>query len=294
MKYLGDSQPLGGSMPRITASVVLYKTPDSILRRLIECIESSYSPVKLYIIDNSPTPDKMLSINSNLNYFWTGQNCGYGRAHNRALELIENESDIHFVLNPDIYFGPEVLSKIAEKLMGTKDLGLVMPKIVSPNGERQYLCKLLPNPLDLFSRRFFYGPLKRLFDRRNRRMEMRFADYNTEMEAPFLSGCFMALKTSVISEIGGFDDRFFMYTEDLDLSRRIHEKYRTLYWPQVAVVHDHQKASYKNLKMTWVHIESAIKYFNKWGWFFDRNRKRINLNVVKLALANSKAAVPPS
>lgn len=67
-----------------------------------------------------------------------------------------------------------------------------------------------------------------------------------------------------------------MYGEDIDLSRRIHDRYKTMYYPGVTIVHDHQQASYHNAKMLRIHIANIIKYFNKWGWFFDRQRRIVN------------------
>ena len=49
-----------------------------------------------------------------------------------------------------------------------------------------------------------------------------------------------------------------------------------MYYPAVSIIHAHERASYKNIKMLWVHISNIIKYFNKWGWLFDKERRRIN------------------
>ena len=68
------------------------------------------------------------------------------------------------------------------------DVGLVMPKVLYPNGEIQYLCKLLPTPIDLFGRRFLnFGPFKNYIEKRNENCELRFTGYNKIMEIPYLS-----------------------------------------------------------------------------------------------------------
>ncbi|MBA4056764.1 MAG: glycosyl transferase family 2, partial [Marivirga sp.] len=76
--------------------------------------------------------------------------------------------------------------------------------------------------------------------------------------------------------VGLFDERFFLYTEDTDLSRRIHKYYRTVFFPEVTIYHYHQRGSYKNLNLLWRNIRSAIKYFNKWGWALDKERDDFN------------------
>jgi len=90
-----------------------------------------------------------------------------------------------------------------------------------------------------------------------------------------------------LREVGLFDERFFMYPEDIDISRRIYasKKWRSVYCPGATVVHAHEKASYKSRRMMWIHIRNMVKYFNKWGWLFDADRRRINREV----LANAPA-----
>ena len=96
------------------------------------------------------------------------------------------------------------------------------------------------------------------------------------MEVPSLSGCFMFMRVDVLKEVGGFDERFFMYAEDLDLCRRIGEASKTMYYPGVSIYHAYGKGSYKNRKLLKYHICSVVKYFNKWGWILDRKRTQIN------------------
>ena len=101
------------------------------------------------------------------------------------------------------------------------------------------------------------------------------------MEVPYLSGCFMFLRTASVKEVGFFDERFFMYPEDIDLTRRINEKYKTIYFPEVSIVHNHGKESYKRGDMLLVHTTNMIKYFNKWGWFYDLKRVKTNQNILR-------------
>jgi GT2 family glycosyltransferase len=105
---------------------------------------------------------------------------------------------------------------------------------------------------------------------------MRASGYNKIMNVPYLSGCFMFLRTEALKDVGLFDERFFMYPEDIDLTRRIHGKFRTVFFPEVSIIHHHAQSSYLNFRMLLIHIENMIKYFNKWGWIFDKERKKIN------------------
>jgi GT2 family glycosyltransferase len=91
----------------------------------------------------------------------------------------------------------------------------------------------------------------------------------------------MFFRVLVLREVGGFDERFFMYLEDYDLTRRVHKVARTVLYPEVSVFHGFKKESYSNLQTLKYHIRSAIKYFNKWGWFIDREREMFNKKVIK-------------
>jgi GT2 family glycosyltransferase len=86
----------------------------------------------------------------------------------------------------------------------------------------------------------------------------------------------MLFRTSALLQIGLFDERFFMYPEDIDITRRVNARFRTLFFPGATIVHDHGRDSYKNARALWVHMMNVVKYFNKWGWFHDPARSKVN------------------
>ena len=259
----------------ITASIVTFKNDRRILGEAIQSFLNSSLNIRLYIIDNSPD-DTLRDIcnDPRCEYFFTGKNLGFGRAHNIAFRKTLAISKYHLVLNPDVYFDSPVLERLYEFMENNPDVGHVMPKVLYPNGEVQYLCKLLPTPVDLFGRRFF-GKTQWV-ERRNKIYELHASGYNKIMNVPCLSGCFMFLRTTALKDVGFFDEKFFMYNEDVDLTRRMHEKYKTIFFPDVSVHHHYEKGSYKSFKLMVFNIHGSIVYFTKWGWLFDRSRKAIN------------------
>jgi GT2 family glycosyltransferase len=263
---------------KITASIVLYNTPGVMINRLLACIRNSGCIDAIFIVDNSPVPNQQFVFEDlPIEYIQTQRNIGYGSGHNIALKkAMELGSDFHFVFNPDISFEDAELQKMISRICDDKEIGQLMPKVINPDGSMQYLCKLLPTPFDLVLRRFAIGPLKRLVKARADKFELRFTGYRNEMNVPFLSGCFMLFRVSALQKIGLFDESFFMYGEDIDLTRRMHSKYKTIFFPGAVVIHDHAKESYKNIKMLWIHSINVGKYFNKWGWFLDPDRKKMN------------------
>ena len=259
----------------ITASVVTYHTKREDLCRLIECVEKSCIN-KLYIIDHTPGKgDSEIQKLSNKIKYIKHDNLGYGSGNNVAIrEAIKINSDYHAVLNPDVYWSDNVVEELSDYMNQNPSCGLVMPKVLYPNGNLQYLCKLVPTPFDLLLRRFI--PIRSWQDKRDVKYEMQWTNYDKIMEVPILSGCFMMIRCDVLKKIGGFDERYFMYAEDVDLCRRIGEVSKTIFYPNVAIYHEYAKGSYGSRKMLMMHIRSIIKYFNKWGWIFDNKRKARN------------------
>lgn len=206
-------------------------------------------------------------------------NCGYGCGHNVALRLaMEEGSQYHLVVNPDVWFGAEVIPALWRLMEEDETIAHVMPKVLFLNGSVQCLAKLLPTPWDLFCR--FFLPA-RLISKRNNRFELRHSGYDKVMNVPFLSGCFMFFRVSALRSEGVFDERFFMYMEDVDITRRLHAKYKTLFFPSVSIYHRFSRLSYHKWSLSLVHMMSVVKYFNKWGWIYDRDRKRFNKRLLK-------------
>jgi GT2 family glycosyltransferase len=270
------------ALSMISASIVLYNTPKDQLNRIVNCINESTVSLRLYIVDNSPSPCEDLFYNDPLiTYIRSEENVGYGGGHNLALRRILDRSEFHFVLNPDIHFGPNELKKMLDFIKQDETIGQLMPRVCYADGSLQYLCKLIPTPADLIVRRFATSRLRSLLRHRIERFELRFTGYDRVMDVPLLSGCFMLFRVSALRQIGLFDERFLMYLEDFDICRRMNAEFRTVFFPGATVVHDHARDSYRNRQSLRLHIQSAIKYFNKWGWLHDPARTRVNRNTLR-------------
>jgi GT2 family glycosyltransferase len=232
---------------------------------------------KVYLIDNSPTDELKLIARSypiNIMYLHSPKNPGYGSSHNVAIRLSKAEKfEYHLVLNSDVYFNNDFLSPMIAYMNKNSNVGLMMPKVFNDDGSIQRLCKLVPTPIDLLLRRFLHSKLKLA---RNEYFELHKSGYDKIMFVPYLSGCCMLIRNQVLDIVGYFDERFFMYPEDIDLSRRVAEKYETIFFPETFVYHEHGAASYKSKKMMVIHAFNIIKYYNKWGWIFDESRDKLN------------------
>lgn len=263
----------------VAVSIVTYHTDDSELCKCISSLPLDYIS-EITVVDNSRNSAtaalcQKLSEDSGLKISYVeNENSGFGAGHNIAMRRsLESDVPYHLVLNSDVSFNPEDFGKLVERMDGDQSIGALQPRIVNPDGSDQFTVRMLPTPLDLILRRFVP---KRLFSRRRNRYELRHLDHEKEFNVPYHQGSFMLLRIDALRKVGLFDERFFMYPEDIDLTRRIHQYFQTLYTPIVKVVHDHRASSYRSLKMLRIHIVNMIRYFNKWGWFNDPERRRIN------------------
>jgi GT2 family glycosyltransferase len=265
----------------VNASIVLYHNKREQLIKVIDSFLGTQLDVVLYLIDNSAddTLKDLASLDSRIIYIFNNANVGYGAGHNVALaKSIEEGVAYHVVLNPDLFFESKIIDNLYNYMQEHPEVGNIMPKILYPDGENQYLAKLLPTPLDWILRRFLPAKYTKGI---TEKFELRYTGYDEIMNVPFLSGCFMFFRVDALKDVGLFDESIFMYMEDIDINRRIHAKYKTLYYPYESVYHEYERGSHKNFKLLRISIESSIKYFNKWGWIFDKERKTMNDTLLK-------------
>jgi GT2 family glycosyltransferase len=265
---------------KITSSIVLYKNDINVLKDAINSLMNTGLDIKLYLIDNSPTDElKILVTDSTVEYLHNPANPGFGASHNLAIEkAIDSSSKYHFIVNPDIRFEGDIISPMLDYMEKNSTIGMMMPQILNLDGSIQNLPKLLPSPVDIIWRKF--KKPNQAYQKFINNYELRLIPKEMIYNAPVLSGCFTLLNLEAIKKIGSYDDNYFMYFEDWDLSRRMHYYYKTIYFPLVSVYHGYESGANRNSKLFKIFIKSAITYFNKWGWFFDSDRKRINNNAL--------------
>ena len=262
---------------RLTASIVTYLTDEEELGRCIDSILEEGAAV--CVVDNSPSDSLSAFIcrrygRRDVEYISRRDNPGFGTSHNIAIrKAIASGSRYHLVINSDVSFKRGTLRQIMEYMESDPEIGVLQPRVVYPGGGEQYSSRLLPTPCDLFGRRFLP---RWLTGRRNRRYLLADRPAGVELDVPYLQGSFLFFRVGALTDTGLFDERFFMYPEDIDITRRMHERYKTVYWPRLTIVHAHRAASYHHLGMLRIHMVNMIRYFNKWGWWRDPERRKFN------------------
>lgn len=272
----------------LSASLVLYHNDPRIYEQAIRSFLEGVEHGELVVIDHSSTPlHSKWFDHERVKYLFASRNAGFGAGHNMAFAALTSRSDVHLFLNPDVRFGKEVLPHLLNCFVTSQDVGAMMPKILYESGEIQHLVKLLPTPVDLIFRRFM--PVRWIRQRINDRYELRGMSHTSGMDAPTLSGCFLLVRSRLFEQVGGFDERYFMYMEDVDLVRRLGNLSRTRYEPAVFVTHGYAKGSYIDRKLMGYHMKSALKYFSKWGWLMDSSRSSRNLATLKMIHADRQS-----
>lgn len=249
----------------LTAAIVLYHNDIQVLEQAVNSFLNIDLKKHLYLIDNSKTSELGKFFDSpEITYMHTGKNLGFGKGHNYILNELKKKSKYHLILNPDAYFDKDVLPLLIKELRSDESVGIIAPKIVYPNGDFQKSVRKFPKVWDLIVRRF--PGLKSVFPKAFKKANYLNGSLECPIDVDAVSGCFQVFRTRVFLEIGGFDDRYFMYMEDLDICRTVHaHDYKVRYFPHAKVYHCSAYGSKKSVTLFAAHIKSAIKYFMKWN-----------------------------
>lgn len=248
----------------ISAAIVLYKNDPVTLKKTIDSFLTIPLSKTLYLIDNSPTDIlKNEFIHPDIEYLYSGKNIGFGSAHNKIIQKIKNSSNFHLVLNPDVRFASQVVPNLVKAFEKMPQVALIGPKVLFDNGEHQFSCRKYPSLLELLARKV--KVLSKLLNKTIADSNYQNLDLSTSFEVDYLTGCFLLFRTSDFVAINGFDERYFIYMEDVDICRKIDgiDK-RKLYYPYVTIYHTLARGSSKKIKLFLHHSLSVFQYFYKW------------------------------
>ncbi len=189
------------------------------------------------------------------------KNLGYGAAVNRAAENAEGK--YLFILNPDTELPPTSLEIIYRYAEDNPDVGLVSPSLCYPDGRLQLSARKFPRRRDFLLGRG--SPLFLLGLTSEKEAGYIALDGDEPMDVPAVSATALSVGSELFQRIGGFDDRFFLYLEDLDLCRSVRNMgFKVALLPSVKVLHSWRKSSGKRPYFSSFHHHlSVFKYFRK-------------------------------
>ncbi len=228
------------------------------------------------IIDNSENNEvdlqqftnqqsKLLALRSELRLIQGQGNVGYGAGHNLA--IMKSTARFSLIMNSDIEVEERALNEGVNYLLGNPDVAAVSPQAQFKNGQKQYLCKHSPTVFDFFLRGFMPEGIRSLFNKRLALFEMRdLSEEHPTKDVPIISGCFMLCSTEALQKAAGFNEDYFLYFEDFDLSMRLSEINTLAYLPAMKIVHHGGNSARKGIKHIGLFIQSARRFFNTYGW----------------------------
>lgn len=253
-------------MRRVSASVVMYGNAEETRC----CLDSLAAHTKqpdfaLYLVDNA-SPDGALAQLQNkplapcVRLCPQKKNRGYGAGHNAV--LAELDSRYHAVINPDILVDEDVLAAMADWMDAHPDVAITTPRLVFPGGQPQYTAKRRPAVLPLLARQLHLPFLKK----HETHYLMLDEDLCLQQDVEFCSGSFFMIRTDIYRQMGGFDEGYFMYVEDADITQKALRYGRAVYLPHVTVTHAWHRAAHKKPRQFFWQLKSMLRYFGKWGW----------------------------
>lgn len=252
----------------LSASVVMYGGQDD-ARKCLESLEqqNTAADFSVFLIDNN-SPDGALEkllekpLPKRVQVLPQKENLGYGTGHNKCIPLLN--SKYHAVVNPDIVLNEDAIGEMARWMEKHPDVAITTPALVFPGGQPQHIAKRRPAVLPLLARQLGFKFLKKYEEH----YLMLDEDLSNPTDVEFCSGCFFVIRTDVFKKMGGFDEKYFMYVEDADITQKALKHGRAVYLPQVTVTHAWQRAAHHSPRQFFWQVKSMGRYFKKWGFRF--------------------------
>lgn len=266
---------------KISVAIVVHQPDLAQLLRTLHALDHALADsslqASLAIVDNTPESERMaprqhqalldrLTHIPDRAWHYLAENRGFGVAHNTALAAVD--SDWHLILNPDLELAPDALSQALAYGQAHPEAVLLMPRVTGRDGQQEFLGKRYPSVLGLLLRAFAPAWLQRRFEPLLAEYEARDLQQQStpQDQVPIASGACMLCRTPVLKAAGGFDERYFLYFEDFDLSLRLAGLGKLVFLPAMQAVHHGGYTARKGLRhIAWFAV-SGIRFFNRFGW----------------------------
>jgi GT2 family glycosyltransferase len=242
---------------KFTACLVNYNTPPEIFNPLISSLFQSKDVVKVSVIFNGPlkvkwSSDLITLFNSNKLEVTTSENKGFGCANNQLVSHADTEGII--LLNPDLAFDFSAIDRLTH-FFHKSSLDLMGPILIDKLGSIYPSLRKLPR---------FSNHISRFLGKDSSSYIISFNFRNSVCYGEFLSGAFWITTKNIFCKVGGFDEKYFLYMEDIDFCRRLKKLGYSVGVTNVAqVTHFHGDGPRKSLKLMFIFFISLFRYYFK-------------------------------
>lgn len=260
--------------PKITVSIVLYNNRpeqmDLLIKEFMDFSKRNKNicEAELILTNNASTSSNTKSFLDNFNGIGNikiinlDKNLGFGAGHNKAFEA--SKSNYFFVVNPDI-IGLNMIdvTTVINYLQEHRDVGMLVPRLHDIQGNLQLTNKCQSTVFDQLIR--LLGP--HVFKKRQQKFTQAYQPlaYETINVTNNAQGAALFFVSHVYEKIGGFDEKYFLYMEDADITMKVNQVSQSIYFPNIVLTHEWQQNN-RSLKGIRIMIQSMFIYYKKWGW----------------------------
>lgn len=258
---------------RAAIVTVSYDSVDVLPPFLASTADASADPVEVVVADNHSAQEaalRRITEEAGARFLELGENRGYGAAANRAVATLDPDVRWVLVSNPDVVLEPLALDRMIATAAADPSIGAVGPRLLEPTGEVYPSARLVPSLRTGLGHAAFANVWPGNPWTKRYRQD---GDHSGRRDAGWLSGACVLLRRDVFDRLGGFDEGYFMYFEDVDLGWRIGRAgMRNVYEPAATATHIGGTATQgSSERMRKAHHESAYrflaqKYSAWWLW----------------------------
>jgi GT2 family glycosyltransferase len=260
-------------MSSLTIALVTWNSEDEIA----ECMNTLFHAtakipdlkLETVVIDNNSTDRTVQVLESflrvtdqNIVFIKNEDNLGFTKACNQAIQA--STGDYIFILNPDTEILDAAIADMMKYLDENESVGVVAPQLLDFHSKTQYSCRTFPTYWDMFSEMLMLAtifPRSEFFSR----WKMRYFDHNSLREVDQPMGAALLLKRKVLEAVGGLDERFIMFYNDVDFCKRISDAgFKLVFYPDAKVKHMQGISVYKDRSgMIKIWNKDCMRYFKK-------------------------------
>jgi len=236
---------------------------------LDNCLESVYRTIEkiqfeVILVDNSSKDDGLepiLKRYTKIRFINNSKNMGFARANNQGAKIASG--DFLLFLNPDTTMIEDAVESMLDYIRSDSSIGILGPKVLNPDQTTQFSCRKFPTAWSgLFNR---YSLTTRLFpnNRYSRDYLMLDYDHSSIRSVDWVSGCCMMMSESTLKKVGGFDENYFLFIEDVDLCQVIKKKgLRVVYFPSVKIFHKISSSNARSTPQMIIKRHKGMIYYN--------------------------------
>jgi N-acetylglucosaminyl-diphospho-decaprenol L-rhamnosyltransferase len=266
--------------PDVSAVIVSYNVRDL----LLQCIASLRADGidRIVVVDNASKDDSVAAVRAaepDVEVVALDVNLGFGSGANRG--VVRTSTPYVAIVNPDLEVEPGATKALVDVLEREADVGIVAPRIETPDGRLYPSARTFPDLVDAAGHAFLHFLWRgNPFSRRYKMLDW---DHTTATDVDWVAGTHLVVRRTAWDQVGGFDEAFFMYLEDVDLCWRLRRAgWRTRYEPLARVVHAIGRSTDQTpYRMILAHHRSLLRYAAKTA----TGGRRLLLPVIAAALA---------